>query len=100
MLPGKSQSCCRLRYKGHLNRSPQWTEERKDSLSREYAKLAPGAYMVDDRREIRHSLESSGGYALASRGAGDSTSCSTRSVAARALRTRVRKTLQPKGKEE
>ncbi|KAJ5449543.1 uncharacterized protein N7458_005992 [Penicillium daleae] len=39
MLPGKSQSCCRLRYKGHLNRSPQWTEERKDSLSREYAKL-------------------------------------------------------------
>lgn len=39
MLPGRSQSSCRLRYKCHLNQSPQWTEDRKDALSREYARL-------------------------------------------------------------
>lgn len=42
-LPGKTQSCCRLRYREFLNQSSQWTEERKNSLSREYARYESAA---------------------------------------------------------
>ncbi|OAG07806.1 uncharacterized protein CC84DRAFT_1047788, partial [Paraphaeosphaeria sporulosa] len=45
-LPGRSSISCRLRYQNYLEKRVVWDEEKKDKLTRLYARYAR-SYLID-----------------------------------------------------